>query len=126
MIRIPSAKGKSTRMELRNPDPAANPYLTLALCLAAGLDGIENKIEPPKESTFNLFDAAPEMMKEHGIHALPNNLMEAIKGFEADEFVQSVLGKHISRTYIKAKKNEWDSYCQQISKWEISEYLGKY
>ncbi len=126
LIRVPSNRGSSTRIELRNPDPAANPYLTLAVCLAAGLDGIENQIEPPAAVNQNLFELSKKERKEMGIEALPSNLLEAVKTLEEDEFIQEVLGEHISEVYIRAKREEWKNYCLQVSEWELDEYLSKY
>ena len=126
LIRIPSAKGESTRLELRSPDPSANPYLTLALCLAAGMDGIKNQIEPPAEATGNLYDLTRAEQMALGIETLPDNLHEAILALQEDDFVKETLGSHIASLLLKAKRTEWESYCQQISQWELDEYLGKY
>lgn len=126
LIRIPAARGKSTRVELRSPDTAANPYLTLALCLAAGLDGIRNKILPPPAVKQNIFDMTDTEKDSLGIKSLPSNLLEAIQALEADEFIKNVLGSHISSVYAQAKRNEWNAYCLQVSEWELDEYLGKY
>lgn len=114
LIRIPAARGEETRIEFRCPDPAANPYLCLAVCLAAGLDGIRNKIMPGK-------DVAEETTKE----TLPMNLGLAITAFEQDAYIQEVLGEHISEKYVEAKKAEWASYCTQVTEWEVREYLHK-
>lgn len=126
LIRIPASKGQSTRVELRNPDPSANPYLTLAACLAAGLDGIENKIMPPAETTENIFRMTPEQIKEKHIATLPGTLLDAVKELEKDTFIKEILGDPIADAYIQAKRSEWEDYCLQISQWEISEYLSKY
>jgi glutamine synthetase len=126
LIRIPASGGESTRLELRSPDPSANPYLTLALCLAAGLDGIRNRIEPPEEAGGNLYDLSKEERRAVGIERLPGNLWEAIKVFENSEFAKGVLGEHIAERYTEAKKQEWEAYCRQITAWELEEYLGKY
>lgn len=125
LIRIPASTKRGTRIELRSPDPAANPYLTLALCLAAGLDGIKNKIVPPAPVGRNIYDMNAEEKKEAGIEVLPESLIDAVREMEKDEFVQGVLGKHICEKYIEAKKKEWDSYQHQITSWEIEEYLHK-
>lgn len=126
LIRIPASYGEGTRIELRSPDPSANPYLTLALCLMAGLDGIKNKIEPPASVDRNIFDMSEEERKELGIEALPGTLIEAIVEMEKDDFVQEVLGKHVSERYIAAKKAEWHRYRSQVTDWEINEYLYKF
>ena len=125
LIRIPASYGEETRIELRSPDPSANPYLTLALCLMAGLDGIRNHIEPPKSVDCNIFDMSEKELKSMGIDSLPGTLMEAIEAMEQDQFVQDVLGEHISERYIAAKKAEWNKYRCQISDWEINQYLYK-
>lgn len=126
LIRIPSVKGEGTRIELRSPDSASNPYLTLAVCLCAGLDGIANKIEPPESINANIFNMTEEQHKELGIENLPGTLMEAVEELEKDSFVKEVLGEHIAEQYIKAKKKEWFQYRTHISEWEIEEYLYKY
>lgn len=126
LIRIPSSGREGTRIELRSPDPSANPYLTLALCLMAGLDGIQNQIEPPAGVDRNLFEMSEEERKALGIEALPGTLIEAIGEMEKDAFVQEVLGKHVSERYIAAKKAEWQRYRTQVTDWEINEYLYKF
>ncbi|MBD5512177.1 MAG: type I glutamate--ammonia ligase [Lachnospiraceae bacterium] len=126
LIRIPASFGEDTRIELRSPDPSANPYLTLALCLMAGLDGIKNRIEPPESIDTNVADMSKEERKKLGVEALPGTLIEAIGEMEKDVFVQEVLGKHISEKYIAAKKEEWNKYRSQVTEWEINEYLYKF
>ena len=126
LIRIPAERGEGTRIELRNPDPSCNPYLVLALCLAAGLDGIKNKLECPEGIDKNIFEMTEEEIKEKNIERLPSNLKEAIEEFEKDEFVQGVLGEHISNKYVEAKKKEWDEYTAEVSAWEIEQYLYKF
>lgn len=125
LIRIPAARGAGTRVELRCPDASCNPYLTLAVCLAAGLDGIKNKIEPPKSIDKNIFSMTEEEKRQEGIESLPGTLMEAIEAFEADEFMQEVLGRHISKRYLKAKKEEWNQYRTQVTAWELDAYLHR-
>lgn len=125
LIRIPATGGIGTRLELRNPDPSANPYVGLALCLAAGLDGIRNKIVPTDEFTGNLGIVNEKNEELLGLEKLPRSLGEAILEMEKDEFVREVLGEEFTHCFLKAKKQEWDSYQKQISQWEISEYLYK-
>lgn len=125
LIRIPAARGEGTRVELRSPDSAANPYLALAVCLAAGLDGIKNKITPPKAVDGNIFDMSEKEMETLNIQALPTDLNEAIEEMEKDSFIQEVLGSHVSRKYAEAKREEWAAYRQQVTVWEINEYLYK-
>lgn len=127
LIRIPSVKeGCNTRIELRSPDLASNPYLTLAVCLSAGLDGIINKIEPPKSVNANIYEMSAEERAAMGIENLPGTLQEAIEELEKDEFICGVLGEHIAGRYIDAKKQEWFEYSTQISEWELTRYLYKY
>ena len=125
LIRIPASRGAGTRVELRSPDPAANPYLLLALCLAAGLDGIKNKIEPPKAVNSNIFELSEKEMKKAKIESLPSSLHQAIKEMEADPFIREVLGDHVFSKYVEAKRAEWDNYRLQVTQWEIDEYLYK-
>ncbi len=126
LIRIPSSRGQSTRIEFRSPDPSANPYLALALCLAAGLDGIKNQIDPPAEVSQNIYAMSDAQRKEKGIQMLPSTLLEAIQAMEADPFTKEILGEHIFECYIRAKRMECEQYKRQISQWELDEYLGKY
>lgn len=123
LIRVPAGRGEETRIELRSPDPAANPYIALALCLAAGLDGIRNKVEPPASINQNLFEMTCAEKAELGIETLPGNLMEAIQELEKDGFVRQVLGEYFVTRYIDSKKEEWKQYAAQVSNWEIDQYL---
>jgi glutamine synthetase len=110
-------------VELRFPDSAANPYMTLAVCIAAGLEGIKNKLMAPDSVDKNIFALSDQEREALGIRRLPFNLQEAVKHLEKDDFVQSVLGEHISREYVEIKKKEWEDYCNQISQWELDQYL---
>ena len=126
LIRIPSSRGENTRIELRCPDPAANPYMVLALCLAAGLEGIRQNMLPPCHVDQNI----DHMTEKERIHAeidhLPENLCDAIERFEQDDFLKGVLGEHIATHYINAKKKEWQEYRTQVTNWELEQYLHKY
>ena len=126
LFRVPTAGGQSTRIELRNPDPSANPYLALALCLEAGLEGIRDGLVPPAPVDKNIFEMTKRELSRHGVRMLPLNMYEAIRKAETDRFVQEVLGQHIYGRYITAKKQEWSEYSQRISNWEIEKYLLKY
>ena len=126
LIRIPAQTGTTQRIELRSPDSATNPYLAIAVCLAAGLDGIRNQIEPPASVEGNIFAMSEEEREKAGIKCLPTSLAEAIDGLEQDALIREVLGEHISRKYIEAKKEEWKEYCAAVSSWEIDRYLVKY
>lgn len=125
LIRIPSTRGEGTRVELRSPDPSANPYLALAVCLAAGLDGIRNQTMPPKGVQGNVFELTPEDKERLDIDSIPADLHEAVEEFKKDELIQSVLGEHISRKFVEAKEAEWTQYRAQVTPWEIEEYLYK-
>ena len=124
-IRIPASRGESTRIELRSPDPAANPYLTLAVCLAAGLDGIRNQIAPPDAISANVFELTAEEKEKLAIEAIPEDLNAAMEELKKDTFIQEVLGEHIVTKYVEAKHEEWVHYRAQVTKWEIDEYLYK-
>ena len=126
LIRIPAARGQATRVELRCPDPACNPYLALTVCLAAGLDGIEKKMTPPAEITGNIFAMSPAEREAKGIHSLPGTLHDAVAAMQKDELVCSALGEHIVSQYVAGKEKEWDSYRTHVSNWEIEKYLVTY
>ncbi|MDD5830527.1 MAG: type I glutamate--ammonia ligase [Lachnospira sp.] len=126
LIRIPSSRGNGTRVELRNPDPSANPYLVLALCLAAGLDGIKRKLKVPASVDCNIFEMTDEERAASGIVTLPENLYEAVQCMKNDKFVCDVLGDHIVEKYTEAKLKEWEDYRTRVSQWEIDEYLAKF
>ena len=125
LIRIPTERGEGTRIELRCPDPAANPYLALAVCLAAGLDGIKNQIMPPDAVKRNIFEMSRAEKKAAGITALPANLLEAVRELEKSEFMKEVLGDAFVERYVTAKRAEWEAYTAQVTEWEIDQYLYK-
>ena len=123
LIRIPAVRGSGTRVELRSPDSAANPYLMLALCLRAGLDGIRNQTMPPQAVSCNVYDMDMEERNKIGGKLLPGDLMEALHEMERDTFVLYTLGAHISKEYIEAKKQEWERFRMAVTDWEINHYL---
>lgn len=125
LIRIPASRGANTRLELRCPDPSANPYLTLAVCLAAGLDGIKNKLVPPASVDKNIYTMTQEEKDSLGIKSLPASLEEAINALEKSELIRDVLGEDSFSKYVKAKKMEWNQYAIQVSQWEMDEYLHR-
>ncbi len=125
LIRIPSTRGPRTRVELRCPDSAANPYLALAVCLEAGLDGIRNQIEPPAAVAENVFEMRVSQKHRLGIESLPADLGAAIEAFGQDAYIQNVLGGHVSEKYAKAKRAEWNEYRAQVTNWEVEHYLYK-
>lgn len=126
LIRVPASRGSGTRIELRCPDPSANPYLVLACLLKAGLEGIKENLQPPAEIEANIFKMSDEERKSQGIDNLPNNLYEAINYMKESEIVKEALGEHIFNNYIEAKYDEWDDYRVHVHDWEINNYLNKY
>ena len=126
LIRIPAARGQATRVELRCPDPACNPYLTLAVCLAAGLDGVEKGMTPPEETTENIFAMDAETRAAKGIDSLPGSLSESVDAMEKDAVVAEALGRHIFDYYTAGKRREWDDYRTAVSDWEIAKYIITY
>lgn len=126
LIRIPAARGQATRLELRCPDPCCNPYLALAVCLAAGLDGIEKGMTPPPEVVENIFEMTPAARRRKGIDALPGSLEEALAALKKDRFILDVLGEHVASQYIAGKEAEWDEYRTRVSSWERDKYMINY
>ena len=126
LVRIPTARGKSTRVELRNPDPSATPYLALAVCLAAGLDGIKNKLEVIESVDCNVYEMTKKERKEAGVGTLPESLIDAVDCLLEDEVICEALGSHIVEKYTEAKIKEWNEYKNSVSSWEIGNYLDKY
>lgn len=126
VVRTRKRKDGTMALELRWPDVTANPYLSIAVCLAAGMEGIKNKIVPTQAVNDNLFDMDDETRGKKGIHRLPDSLGSAIEEFQADKLIQSVVGEHISSRYVTAKREEWNRYRSHVSDWEVSEYLQKY
>ena len=126
LIRIPAARGKATRVELRNPDPSCNPYLAVAVCLAAGLDGIANKLTPPPEITENIFEMDKATRIAHHIDSLPGSLREALDELEKDQLILDVLGEHVAENYIEGKRKEWNEYRTRVTSWETEKYITVY
>ena len=116
-------KAGATRIEYRSPDPACNPYLTFAVMLAAGLEGIEKKLEPPKPIEENVYEMGEEERKAKGIGTLPGSLAEAIALTEKSELVRKALGDHVFDNFIANKKIEWNQYKVQVSEYELKKYL---
>ena len=125
LIRIPSVRGEKTRIELRSPDPSANPYLALAVLLAAGLDGIKNQILPPDSVDEDIQAMSEEQRRELHIEALPLNLMEAVRELEGDALIREVLGADLTAKTIASHKKEYHDYCMQVTDWELANYLHK-
>lgn len=127
MVRVPMYKpGKenATRVELRSPDPSANPYLAFAVMLGAGLKGIEEGLELPAEATNNIFHMTEEELETAGIKMLPENLGDAIKLFEDSETMKEILGDHIHKFFVDNKKAEWNEYKAYVTAWEQDKYLS--
>lgn len=123
LIRVPQNVEDGTRLELRSPDASSNPYLVLALCLAVGLDGIEKQMELSPELKRSIRKLNKKEKEEMGIDSLPENLNDALNEFHADELVKEVLGTDFTKYYLKAKKEEWLEYMEQVSEWELEQYL---
>jgi glutamine synthetase len=126
IIRIPASRGAGTRIELRSPDTSTNPYLALACCLAAGLDGIKRNLPAPKSVDVNLFKSTQEERDALGVKNLPGSLYEAIVAMEEDGFVKEVLGEHAYNAFVTSKKAEWDQFRMFVSQWELDHYLAVY
>jgi glutamine synthetase len=126
LIRIPAVRGETTRVELRSPDPACNPYLAMAVCLAAGLDGIAQGLTPPPEIREDIYKMDETMRAEKNIDVLPTDLKEALEEMERDPLVMNVLGEHVARHYIRGKMKEWNEYQTRVSSWELEKYLVTY
>ena len=122
LIRIPTPRGDGTRVELRSPDPSCNPYLAFAVCLAAGLDGIQRQLTPPAESNENLYAIAADL-EAQGVRRLPASLEAAIHALEADCVVTAALGSHVTEQYVTGKLREWEEYRTQVTQWELDRYL---
>lgn len=126
LLRIPRTnKGryKSTRCELRCPDPSANPYLAFAVMLAAGLDGIEKGMTPPPPAEEDLYHVDNSRAR---LETLPNSLGAALEALKQDEVIQDALGQHLYERYVEAKSLEWDDYRIYVSQWELDRYLSLY
>ena len=124
LIRIPAFRGSATRIELRSPDPSANPYLVLAVCIKAGLDGIRNGIEPPEQVFSNIFEVGQEERKKLGIESLPDCLEAALNELDKDKLIQAAIGEHVFSYYTQLKKKELAEYKSQITPWELDKYLN--
>jgi len=119
----PPGKERATRMELRCPDPACNPYLTFAALLQAGLEGIEKGYELPEPMEKNLYHLAPDDRRRLGIEQLPETLGEAIEITAESELVLRTLGEHMFNRYVEIKRQEWEDYRVQVTPWELDRYL---
>ena len=125
LLRIPPVRGEHARIELRSPDCSANPYLAFAVLLAAGLDGIRNKIQPPASVDRNIQDMTEKERKALQIEKLPENLGEAVAELERDTYICETLGAGLASKIIEEKKQEYYDYCMQVTDWELAKYLYK-
>mgnify|MGYP003951566295 CR=1 FL=1 len=123
LIRVPDRRGVGTRAELRMPDPSCNPYLAFAAMLAAGLDGIKNKIEPPAPVSGNVYRMSQRERSRLKIKSLPGNLGEALDALEKDKVLKDALGEHTFQQFIAAKRAEWQEYIAAVHPWELDRYL---
>jgi len=126
LIRVPEyrpGREKATRIELRSPDPACNPYLCFSVMLAAGLDGIKDNLTPPTPIEENVYEMSAEERQKHGITTLPGSLAEAIQLAEGSKLVKETLGEHVFKSFIENKKKEWDEYRTQVTEFELKRYL---
>jgi glutamine synthetase len=126
LVRIPAKRGMSTRVELRSPDLSCNPYLALAVCLQAGLEGIRKKIMPPPPCDRNIYAMTGEERKALNIGMLPENLREALLEMRESALMRRALGEHVFSRYLEAKRIEWERYRSQVHLWELEEYLTKF
>ncbi len=126
LVRIPASRGISTRVEVRSVDPAANPYLVMATLLAAGLDGIKNKLTPPAAVDRNIYVMTKEEREEAGIVDLPATLAQALVTLQSNEVISKALGDHLLEHFIEAKEIEWDIFRTQVHQWERDQYMSLY
>jgi glutamine synthetase len=126
MIRVPERRGGGTRVELRTPDPAANPYLALAVMLAAGLDGIAEQADWREPVNQNIREMSYRERRRLRIDDLPHDLNEACDELEKDEVIREALGPHVTAHLLHAKREEWREYITQVTQWELDRYLAKY
>lgn len=125
LIRIPARRGVGTRVEVRSPDPSANPYLALAVMLKSGLDGIKKNTQAPAPVDKNIYNLSLQERQELGISSLPGTLEEALNNLEKDKVVQEALGEHIYSRFVEAKRIEYQSYQMAVHQWELDHYLAK-
>ncbi|MCL1990412.1 MAG: glutamine synthetase family protein [Defluviitaleaceae bacterium] len=124
LVRIPATRGMGTRIEIRSVDPSTNPYLAMAAILAAGLDGVKNKLQAPAAANDNLYQKTDAELQARGIYALPADLKEALDLLNESDLVKSALGEHISSKFLKAKYEEYDEYRTAVHAWELKRYMS--
>ncbi len=126
LIRIPATRGAGTRVEIRCPDPSANPYLAFAIIATAGLDGVENALTPPEEIVDDIFSMTKEELLANGIDHLPGSLEFALNALEEGEIGRNTLGDHVYNEYIELKRKEWDGFRTSVHGWELEKYQAKF
>ncbi len=126
LVRVPAKRGMSTRCEVRLPDPACNPYLALAVMLAAGLDGVERELEIREPVNKNIFAMSQREKRRLKIGAIPADLSAALDRLEKDAVILGVLGEHIAEHFVDAKRQEWAEYISKVHPWERERYLEAY
>ena len=126
LVRVPGKRGSSTRMELRSPDPACNPYLAFAVMIRAGLDGIEKQMQPPEPVECNIFTMSVAEREQRHLTLLPNSLHAALTLLENNPLMLETLGNHVFNRFLDAKYREWEQYKMQITDWELKQYLNKF
>lgn len=126
LVRIPSSRGMSTRVELRSPDPTTNPYLAMSVLLASGLDGIQNGLTPPAPVDRNIYAMSKEEREENEIKDLPATLKDALNELQKDEVVKEALGEHLYTNFLEAKEIEWDIFRTTVHPWEREQYMSAY
>lgn len=126
LLRVPAKRGNATRVELRSPDPACNPYLAFAAILESCIDGIRNKIDPPAPVESNIYQLTSKERKKQRIDSLPGSLAEALEQLDKSLVARAALGEHIFNEFMSSKRKEWDSFRTYVSKWELDKYLERY
>jgi glutamine synthetase len=126
LVRVPARRGKGTRLELRMPDPSANPYLALAVQLAAGAQGVRDRVKPPEAVDKNIWELSVRDRRRYKIQELPRDLGESIDLLKRSSFIRGVLGQHVFEHFVAAKEREWAEYIGQVHDWEVDQYLAAY
>ncbi|MDQ5871567.1 MAG: glutamine synthetase, partial [Acidobacteriota bacterium] len=126
LVRVPARRGMGTRIEVRVPDPACNPYLAFSVMLASGLDGVKNRMDPGEPVDRNVFKMSEREKRRLRIEQLPANLSEALDNLWKDEVVKDSLGDHILKHFMEAKRGEWAEYISRVQPWEVEKYLEAY
>ncbi|NIK10871.1 type I glutamate--ammonia ligase [Alkalibacillus almallahensis] len=126
LVRVPSSRGLSTRIEVRSVDPAANPYMAMSVMLAAGLDGVENKLTAPEPVDRNIYVMDKAEREANGVQDLPATLYDALQYLNSDDVIKEALGEHLTEHFLEAKEIEWDMFRTQVHPWEREQYLSTY